>query len=491
MLKYFAPASFVALATTMAFSVFSCCLLGLYMAASVGARLPFKEGIAAAFTAIILAIAAKMLPTLGNRCERFTSAENWWLIALLAGLAVRVGVWRMSLPEVQVNDGWHYLELAKKLYMHQLYVDSGYAFWPPGAPLIYAAFMYLVGGPAWIAVFVNCAFFVLTAIAIRTICDLLHFTRSQSALTVGIMAFWPELFLTAAQVSKETLLVGMLPTVLALLLSPRRWAALAAGAICGVTILTQPSLMLLPLFLGAALVTIPLPSKTIVIRTAFLCIGAALVIAPWSFRNYRIFGEWVSISTNAGLVLHAGNQPAMVKPLGEMGGFLTPPAPAAPFKNDLLLSRWHKDQAIRFIVDNKTDFVKLVWTRMIITMGDDSDSAYRSLRMTNKIPGNGYFVAKLLSNAYWMVITAFLAAAAWKMRKHSSAEELAPLGILSASVTIYLLGVHGIAEGGARHHMAWSWLYGMMLVVMVARLAQYKTAVRCPYPVRALPRQSQ
>jgi hypothetical protein len=491
MLKYFAPASFIALATTMAFSVFSCSLLGLYMAASVGARLPFKEGIAAVCTAIILAIAAKMLPTLGNHRERLASADNWWLIALLAGLAVRVGVWRMTLPEVQVNDGWHYLELARRLYMHQPYVDSGYAFWPPGAPLIYAAFMYLIGEPAWIAVVVNCAFFVLAAIAVRVICECLHFTRPQSALTVAALAFWPELFLTASQVSKETLLVGMLPTVLALLLSPRKWAALAAGAICGVTILTQPSLMLLPLFLGVALLTIPLSRKTIVIRTALLCIGAALVIAPWSFRNYEIFGEWVPISTNAGLVLHAGNQPAMVKPLGEMGGFRTPPAPTAPFKNDLLLSRWHKDQAIRFIVDNKTDFARLVWTRMIITMGDDSDSAYRSLRMTNKVPGKGYLVAKLLSNAYWMVIAALLATAAWKMRKHTSAKELAPLSILSASVTIYLMGVHGIAEGGARHHMAWSWLYGMMLVVMVARLTQYKPAIPWPYPVRPLTQQYQ
>lgn len=483
MLKFFAPASFLVLAATMAFSVFSCCLLGLYLMAGVGIRLPFKELIAVACAALVLVCALKALVPLGKRLERVANAERLWLYALLLGLALRLGVWLVSLPEIQVSDGLHYLALAKRLYLNQPYALSGHAFWPPGTPLIYTAFMYLFGQVAWIAVVVNCAFFVLAAVAVRALCRLLGFTPRDAGLAVAILAAWPALFLPTSQVSKEILLIGMLPAVLALLLSRRPWAALAAGCVAGLAILTQPSLMLLPLFLGAALMAARVPLKAVFLRMALLGVGALVVIAPWSYRNYQVFGEFVAVSTNAGLVLHAGNQPAMVKPLGEVGGFLEPPAPPAPLENDLLLSRWHKEEAIRFILNNKADFARLVWNRVVITMGDDSDSAYRSLRLTEKVSDKAYLVAKALSNAYWMMIAALLAASCWSVRQRGVAHALAPLAVLAAGATLYLMAVHGLAEGGARHHMAWSWMYALILAVALARVSQYAAPPRAPGPV--------
>jgi hypothetical protein len=475
MLKFFAPASLVVLAAAMAFSVFSCCLLGLYLMAGVGIRLPFKELIAVACAALVLALSRKALPPLGKRLERLANNERLWLYAVLLGLALRLGVWLASLPEVQINDGLHYLELARRLSLDQPYALSGYAFWPPGTPFVYAAFMSVLGQPAWIAVLVNCVFFVLAAVSVRALCRLLGFTPRDAGLTVAVLALWPALFLTAAQVSKETLLIGMLPAVFALMLSPRPWAGLAAGCIAGLAILTQPSLMLLPLLLGAALMAARLPLKSIALRLVLLVIGAAAAIAPWSYRNYQVFGEFVAVSTNAGLVLHAGNQPAMVKPLGDVGGFLEPPAPPVPMRNDLLLSRWHKDEAVRFILDNKADFARLVWNRLVITMGDDSDSAYRSLRLTNKVSDKMYLLMKALSNAYWMIIAALLAASCWSVSKRHAAGELAPVAVLAAAATLCLMAVHGMAEGGARHHMAWSWLYALMLVTGLARTRGYQT----------------
>jgi hypothetical protein len=174
-------------------------------------------------------------------------------------------------------------------------------------------------------------------------------------------------------------------------------------------------------------------------------------------------------------VLHAGNQPAMVKPLGEVGGFLEPPAPPAPMANDLLLSRWHTQQAVSFIRANKGDFAKLVWHRLVITLGDDSDSAYRSLRMTEKVSNKTYLLFKALSNMVWMAIVACTAASCWSLRK-DPATALAPLTILTAGATLYLMAVHGLAEGGARHHMAWSWAYAMTLVGALSLVKSRATA---------------
>ncbi|MGZ8294361.1 MAG: hypothetical protein ACXWVG_15055 [Telluria sp.] len=464
MLKSFAHFSLVVIAAAMAFSVFACSLLGLYLAGGIGIRLPFKEVIAAVCCVVVLGLAIRALPLLYERLDRVTNTPRLWLYAVLVGLTLRLLTWLTSLPEVQVNDGWHYLELAKRLYLGQGYELSGYAFWPPGTPFIYTAAMLMVGDIAGIAVIVNCAFFLLAAISVRAICQFLNFAPRNAGFTVAVLAFWPALFLPISQVSKELLLIGMLPTVLALLLSRRSGAALLAGCIAGLAILTQPSLMFLPLFLCAALIGAHIPLKTIIVRMLFLCAGAVAVIAPWSYRNYQVFGELVPVSTNAGLVFHAGNQPAMVQPLGAVGGYLEPPAPPTPMMNDLLVSRWHTEEAVRFILSNKADFTKLVWNRLVITMGDDSDSAYRSLRLTNKVSDKVYLISKLLSNTYWMIVAALLAASCWSARKSPARLELAPLAILGAGVTLYLMAVHGLAEGGARHHMAWSWIYALVMV---------------------------
>jgi hypothetical protein len=467
MFKHLTTASLGLLAILMAFSVYACSLLGIYSVAGLGIDLPMKEGIALACAAGVLVLAHQALPLLQARVDGASDARYLWLYAVLGGLVLRLATWRFELPAIQVNDGLHYLKLANSLYLHQAYALDGYAFWPPGTPFIYTAFMHVFGQAAWLPIVVNCFFFLLAAASVRSLCRSLHFTPGQGALSVAVLAFWPALFLPSAQVSKEILLVGLVPTVLALLLVRRTWAALLAGGVAGLTILTQPSLMCMPAFLCAALAAARVPFKSILMRMALLVAGALIAIAPWSYRNYQIFGEVVPVSTNAGLVLHAGNQPAMVKPLGEVGGFLEPPAPPKPFDNDLLLSRWHKEQAIRFILTNKVDFARLVWHRLVITLGDDSDSAYRSLRLTDKVSNMTYLLFKALSNIAWMAIAALMAASCWAIRKRE-ANTLAPLAILSAGATLYLMAVHGMAEGGARHHMAWSWAYAITLVGALA-----------------------
>jgi hypothetical protein len=106
-------------------------------------------------------------------------------------------------------------------------------------------------------------------------------------------------------------------------------------------------------------------------------------------------------------------------------------------------------------------------------MGDDSDSAYRSLRLTHKVSDKVYLLVKALCNAYWMLLAASLGALCWSLRRVDSAQALvplAPLAALAAAATLYLMAVHGIAEGAGRHHMAWSWIYALVLSAGLARL---------------------
>jgi len=441
------------------------------MLASVGIGLPFRELMALVCSGAVLVIAYKFRPALASACEHMTGVSHLWQTAVLLGIALRLGLWLLTGQEVQVNDGLHYFTLANRLYLGQSYELDGYAFWPPGIPLIYSLFMHLVGQVSWIAVPVNCAFFLLAAVSIRSLCRRLGLHQGAAGLTVGLLAVWPALVFPITQISKETVLIGLLPAILALLVSRSLWTSVPAGLLTGAAILTQPSLMLVPVLLATTLYTRRLPLRMLVARMALLFVGILIVVSPWSYRNYLVFGEFVPVSTNAGLVLHAGNQPEMVKSLGEVGGFLQPPMPSTPMKHDLALSRWHKDEALRFISSNKMDFAKLVWNRLVITMGDDSDSAYRSLRLTRKVPGNVYLLTKAVSNLFWLMLTAMLAASCYASSKESAKQGPCSLAVFAAGATLYLMAVHGLAEGGARHHMAWSWLYALLLVAGLVRSA--------------------
>lgn len=144
------------------------------------------------------------------------------------------------------------------------------------------------------------------------------------AVTHLQVAIWAALFLT--------LLVAVVS-------SPRcrgTWrGALAAGALSGLLLLVEPILAIAlpfcalafwlgdlrvsrpPLRLaypsGAASVETPAAGRRIAratIRTAAMAAAAALVIAPWMVRNWRVHGELVFVKSTFGYAFWQGNNPA-------------------------------------------------------------------------------------------------------------------------------------------------------------------------------------
>ena len=44
-------------------------------------------------------------------------------------------------------------------------------------------------------------------------------------------------------------------------------------------------------------------------RTTILVMGILLVLTPWTIRNHRYYGEFIPLTTNAGINLYIGNNP--------------------------------------------------------------------------------------------------------------------------------------------------------------------------------------
>ena len=192
--------------------------------------------------------------------------------ALALGIAVRIAWWWLTLPEVQVSDGASYLKLASLLLAGEDYQLTGYAFWPPGTPLIYATFLFILGEHSWIALPVNLLSFVVCAISLRAIVAGLGMAQSIAGLSVATLAISPGLFLTAAQVSKESLLLSLLSGGFALLLSRNAWLSIGSGMLCGLAALTQPALLFLPLLFGFGIMAMEFTSRQRLFRV--LAIGA-------------------------------------------------------------------------------------------------------------------------------------------------------------------------------------------------------------------------
>jgi len=476
----------VVLALVMAFATFACFYLSLSQLKGAGFALPLPGVISAILAVTVLAVLADFRNRIVAIFQEIQRAPHLFEAALALGIAIRIAWWWLTLPEMQVSDGDSYLRLANMLYAGRDYELLGHAFWPPGTPLIYAAFLFILGQHGWIALPVNLLSFVVCAISVRAIVARLGMAPSIAGLSVAMLAIWPGLFFAAGQVSKESLLLSLLSGGFALLLLRSSWWSIASGMLCGLAALTQPALLFLPLLFGLASMATEFTSRQKLCRLFAIVLGMAVVIAPWTYRNYRIFGEFVPISTNFGLTLHATNQPAMVRPLEDVGEFIMPQDPEQPFKDDLASSRWHAAEAIRFIKENPGDFFSLVARRLTVVMGDDSDSAFRSLRSTRKSSTMGYAIAKALSNFYWLILSAMLCVFCWNFRDSESLRRAAPLIFLAGLTTLYLMGVYGITEGSGRHHMGWAWIYAVLLTFALRRSTQ-TTAIAAQSAVDEFP----
>lgn len=88
------------------------------------------------------------------------------------------------------------------------------------------------------------------------------------------------------------------------------------GSLCGLAILTRPSLLLfLPLFVLWGFLRFRKKTSFFLLSSFLFSLGAFLVVSPWSLRNYLVFGSFVPVTTNAGITFMHDNNPY----LKEMG----------------------------------------------------------------------------------------------------------------------------------------------------------------------------
>jgi 4-amino-4-deoxy-L-arabinose transferase-like glycosyltransferase len=195
--------------------------------------------------------------------------------------------------------------------------DEVYALGPL-YPYALAALRSLVGdGTAW--VYATQQLLGLGSVTLTALIARRCFGTNAALVAAGLAAFYGAMAMLEVKVMASTLAVFTSLASLQLLLvaRDRRWrtGALLPGAALGLTCLARPNtLLFLPLaalWLAWDPTRLRQPGRGLeaarVPAVLALLAGALLAIAPATFRNHAVAGEWVLISSQGGLTFYQAN----------------------------------------------------------------------------------------------------------------------------------------------------------------------------------------
>jgi 4-amino-4-deoxy-L-arabinose transferase-like glycosyltransferase len=248
----------------------------------------------------------------------------WWgVLAGITLLAIALRLWVASwvFPVLVTGDEAYYLEVGSQLASGNGHVapsSGARAAWPPGYSFFLAAFMDVgSAGAASDAVLWD----LLSAQAVLggllvLLTGLLAaglFDRETGCLAAAVAAIYPTFVAFSHYLFSETLFsVLLLVSLLGVIAWPeRRQGALAIGIGLGFGLAALTREIAIPIALGCVLWWVlrvgPEARRIAVAHGALLLLGLALVVAPWTLRNYTALDRIVPVSNAGWLNMRSGN----------------------------------------------------------------------------------------------------------------------------------------------------------------------------------------
>jgi hypothetical protein len=239
--------------------------------------------------------------------------EHLVLAAILL-IAFAVRMWAALHPiENPGPDADAYASIARWLFENGSYGSptmTSSSDWSPGAPLLYAAVYFLVGdaNPEAARIFVA---LLGTAMVLCTYLIGVRLSGRVAGLIAALLvATYPTYIENNGQLLSEPVAAFLLTAgLLAFLWAADRRQAVAwllPGLLFGALILTRPEYQAITLVFAAFAawrVWRDRSWRMAIASTAVLLAGAALVVAPWTIRNYVVLDEVVPVTTGGGKAL--------------------------------------------------------------------------------------------------------------------------------------------------------------------------------------------
>ena len=392
---------------------------------------------------------------------QFASQPSIVMIAV-GGLVLRL-TWVMFVQASPASDGAVYLQLARQMADGGAYSINGtQAYWPAGYPLFLVPSVWLFGDSRWAWLLPNLVLFVVG------VCGVWQLARSvaderAARLAAVLAALWPNLVAMTATPDKENVVVALLPwAVWAVLGAFRGYGGFRqvalAGVLLGVCTLVQPSVqLLLPLLVVLLILT--LSTARALKASAALLLGMALVVAPWTLRNYEQFGRFVLVSSNGGDNLYRANNSLA------HGGWTPRGEVVVEQPDELERDAAYKALAVQWIRSNPADFLRLMLEKQFRFMGDDAAGVYSSMKVGKGTDSNMlYFLTKSAANLWWLLAWLFLVAALLSPKRADS-DAVSAWARMTFWLWIYFFLLHSVFESAGKYHVPVLWVLPVLLGV--------------------------
>lgn len=234
--------------------------------------------------------------------------KNPIIVILVLCLIVRLAFCYFIFPIAGVQfiesvDIDRYLALAKNVlhghgFVHELGSSPDF-FRGPLYPLFLISIYFFFGENLYAIQFVHSLLGTLTCFVIYLIAKEV-FDRKTAIISAVIFTFYPLLIWYTARIWTEALLTFLVSILVLCLIkflkSPSKANAFLVGIILGVINLCKSILLLFPIFLFLVLLVLFWHrKKDVLIAICIIVMSMSLVIAPWTYINYRVSGHFIPV----------------------------------------------------------------------------------------------------------------------------------------------------------------------------------------------------
>ena len=362
----------------------------------------------------------------------------------------------IPVPEPSSDANW-YLKRAITLAEQDTYSDGGIltAYWPVGYPA-FLALLFKATGPSLLAarlanlVLAAASFWLLYAVARRFLQDEL---TARGAIL--LMTIYPNNAAYVPLLLTETLYTFLLLGGSLLLLLRQNWInTMAVGGVFGLaTLVKTQTILLIPLlaflaFLGEWSIKNALRAA---IRAGVVLCMALVVVAPWTLRNYSIFGTFVLVSTNGGIALLAGNNPSAV------GDYRTDYSDKDPLfaraqysvEDQIRAERRARSLAYDWIKHNPGQFLGLIPKKVFRLWAPDGEAEWSYTGSPFYRDHSRWFrFARVANQAFYVLMLFVFLMALWKLLKIRPT----PIAFFGIGVVLVLTLISVIFSGQSRYH---------------------------------------
>lgn len=392
-------------------------------------------------------------------------------VSLALALVLRV-LWALLIPVEPVSDSAAYETFATNIVEHGVYgfrSEVPGAYWAVGTAAIYAgAYMIFGTGSALGVVTVN----LLSALIVVW---LLHdlgrrwFGEAEGRIAALLFALWPMAIQFTTILASEVHFMALTLAALASWDRAGRSAGgiaflLFSGAFFAGATYVRPIALLIPAALAlAVLLRAPRAAPGAILKAAVTTALIFALVAPWSARNERVFGEPVFMSTNFWPNFWMGNHAGT-------NGEYTPLPPETEGMSETERSDHMKALALADLQADPAGLVwRTAWKAAKLHERETIGVVWNESGIAALLGGVGVTALKLLSTAWWyaMLIAAFTGIVLLVRRQGIWATLLCtPVWLWG-----YFTGVHAVIVVGDRYHMPAIPMIALLAAVAVAKLA--------------------